>query len=122
MVIGIERHAVFVRSWSLAENLPRSLLRVQLLHIGWRFARSRIVAGASMRLDVIDFGRHEPAPLPLLTHHQNGCSDSTLLRNRCHLSVRYHCRPPENLRTPQLIPGCYSSQFTSFAGLARGSR
>ncbi len=28
MAMGIERHAVFVRSWSLAENLPRSLLRV----------------------------------------------------------------------------------------------
>ena len=28
VVMGIERHAVFVPSWSLAENLPRSLLRV----------------------------------------------------------------------------------------------
>ena len=28
VVFGIERHAVFIPSWSLAENLPRSLLRV----------------------------------------------------------------------------------------------
>ena len=28
VMVGIERHAVFVRSWCLAENLPRSLLRV----------------------------------------------------------------------------------------------
>ena len=69
MMVGIQRHAVFVRSSFLAENLPCSLLSVAApahrLEVRSIKEESPV---ASMRLDVIDFGRHEPAPLALLTH------------------------------------------------------
>ena len=75
-----------------------------------------------MRLDVIDFGRHELAPLPLLTHRAK-----RLLRQHPPAqplppvgaiplpTTRELANAPAHSRT-------YSSQFTSFADLVRGSR
>ena len=41
VMVGIERHAVFVRSWFLARTSRAVFCAWQLLHIGWRFARSK---------------------------------------------------------------------------------